>query len=106
MAIAPVMPAALDGDDDRTVAAEHDAAAALAVASDVHAMPFPQSVAAAVILRCIDDLQGRGGAKQCADARAAVAQGALDCWVELLGLSERAAQRVGRLLDDLARTAG
>jgi hypothetical protein len=45
-------------------------------------MPFPQSVAAAVILRCIDDLQGRGGAKQCADARAAVAQGALDCWVE------------------------
>jgi hypothetical protein len=71
---------------------------------DPHELAFPESVALAVIVQTLRDLQG-GSALQRQDARCCVSSGALDVWIERLDLPADAARRVTALLEAMACAA-
>jgi hypothetical protein len=71
---------------------------------DPHHLAFPESVALAVIVQTLRDLQG-SSAPQRQDAGCCVRSGALDGWIEQLDLPEDAARRVAALLEAMARAA-
>ena len=71
---------------------------------DPHDLAFPESVALAVILQTVHDLQG-SSIRPRQDARCCVRSGALDVWIEQLDLPADAARRVAALLEAMACAA-
>jgi hypothetical protein len=71
---------------------------------DPHELAFPESVALAVVLQVLRDLQG-GSMHHRHDARCCVRSGALNAWIEQLALPDDAARRVAALLEAMACAA-
>jgi hypothetical protein len=71
---------------------------------DPHELAFPESIALAVLLQALRDLQG-GSVHQRHDAWLAVTSDTMDVWIDLLNLPDAAAARVAALLKSMACAA-
>jgi hypothetical protein len=71
---------------------------------DPHDLAFPESVALAIILQTLHDLQG-SSTRTRQDACCCVRSGALNAWIEQLDLPADAAGRVAALLEAMACAA-